>query len=412
MRPPRCAGGAQAGRAGARILGELGVVRADRAPRDARSRGRRPQRQTGSCGGHTQPRRSLLEGALHEPVLERVVGDHAQAPARAQRRDRGLETLGERAELVVHRDAQRLEDERGGMVAPAAADARFRDRARAGRPRCAAAAAAGARPARARGAARRAARRSRAASPRARPRSRARAAPPRSRPALRIHAHVERRRGRARLREAEAARGRVELVRRDAEVEQHAVDAVDRRARASTARSSRNDACTSGTRSPKRASRCAGDARARRGSRSSPIRRPPGALRSRIASAWPPPPSVPSTTSESGRRASQLEALGEQHGPVKTRWRSRRDGLGFRSEPACSSGIPSSPPAGDPSSPAPPATASAAAGLQISEVRSPGCLRSAYRPRFTPPNDSPSGGAALRRTPRSPPLIRRARALR
>src|SRR2546422_5038241 len=52
------------------------------------------------------------EGALHDAILARVIADHAQPPARlerrAQRRERQLDLL----QLLVHRDAQRLEEAR------------------------------------------------------------------------------------------------------------------------------------------------------------------------------------------------------------------------------------------------------------------------------------------------------------
>ena len=50
--------------------------------------------------------------SLHDPVLERVERDDRETAAGAQERERGHKTALEVRELVVHRDAQRLEDAR------------------------------------------------------------------------------------------------------------------------------------------------------------------------------------------------------------------------------------------------------------------------------------------------------------
>ena len=72
----------------------------------------------GASGGQTQPRRSVGDEALDDAVLERVVADDNEAPAHAQDLDRGLEGQRERLELAIDRDAECLEDARGGMDAP------------------------------------------------------------------------------------------------------------------------------------------------------------------------------------------------------------------------------------------------------------------------------------------------------
>ena len=51
-----------------------------------------------------------LEEALHDPVLERVERDHGDAAAGSQHLEGGRKRLLELAELVVDRDAERLED--------------------------------------------------------------------------------------------------------------------------------------------------------------------------------------------------------------------------------------------------------------------------------------------------------------
>ena len=52
------------------------------------------------------------EVLLDDPVLERVERDDREAAARPQKREGGREALAQVRELVVHRDAQRLEDAR------------------------------------------------------------------------------------------------------------------------------------------------------------------------------------------------------------------------------------------------------------------------------------------------------------
>src|SRR5206468_1687989 len=57
------------------------------------------------------------EGLLHAAVLERVVGEDREPPARTEDRPAPGEEPVELAELVVHRDADRLEGARRGVKA-------------------------------------------------------------------------------------------------------------------------------------------------------------------------------------------------------------------------------------------------------------------------------------------------------
>src|SRR5207244_185667 len=54
--------------------------------------------------------------SLHRAVLERVEADHGKATAGTEHRERCGQRGLERAQLVVHRNAQRLEDTLRGMA--------------------------------------------------------------------------------------------------------------------------------------------------------------------------------------------------------------------------------------------------------------------------------------------------------
>jgi hypothetical protein len=62
-----------------------------------------------------------------EAILEAVIGDDRDSPAGPENPNRGAKPVFERAELIVDRDPKRLEDERGGIVFPAASDAESPD---------------------------------------------------------------------------------------------------------------------------------------------------------------------------------------------------------------------------------------------------------------------------------------------
>src|SRR5262249_39548559 len=97
----------------ARVPGDLGRARADRAPR------RRAHRRLRPADAHGEVRRAraalllLAEELLHDAVLERVERDHAEAAAGTQHLERGRERARDGAELVVDLDPQRLEDALG-----------------------------------------------------------------------------------------------------------------------------------------------------------------------------------------------------------------------------------------------------------------------------------------------------------
>ena len=70
-------------------------------------------RQAGRRGGAGAP----SEGRLDQTVLAGVIGLHDDPAADVQAVQRGLDRGGEDLELLVHRDAQRLEGALGGMAA-------------------------------------------------------------------------------------------------------------------------------------------------------------------------------------------------------------------------------------------------------------------------------------------------------
>src|SRR3989338_8750792 len=66
----------------------------------------------------------LAQDLLHDAVLDAVEGNDGDAPARGDDRKRGREALGEGAELIVGRDAQRLKGLRRGVDAAGVVPAR------------------------------------------------------------------------------------------------------------------------------------------------------------------------------------------------------------------------------------------------------------------------------------------------
>ena len=89
------------------------ISAARRADRAARRRAHRRLRPADADREVGRARAALLLAAqelLDEPVLERVERDHAEPPAGAQHLERRRQRALDGAELVVHLDAERLED--------------------------------------------------------------------------------------------------------------------------------------------------------------------------------------------------------------------------------------------------------------------------------------------------------------
>src|SRR6478672_11233871 len=109
---------AKAGRLRTRVACDLRRRRADRPSR------RRAQRRAGAAGtdrelGRTRaPVFLVAQEALDDPILERVEGDDREASVRPEHLERRRERALQRAELVVHLDAQRLEDALGRVAFP------------------------------------------------------------------------------------------------------------------------------------------------------------------------------------------------------------------------------------------------------------------------------------------------------
>ncbi len=78
--------------------------------------GSRPQTQTGSSGGQTQPG-ALGEELLDRPILERVEGDRAEATAERKHVPGRRQRVLERVELAVDGDPDRLEGALGRVAA-------------------------------------------------------------------------------------------------------------------------------------------------------------------------------------------------------------------------------------------------------------------------------------------------------
>src|SRR3954447_2830910 len=102
--------GAEPCRLRARVRRDLARTRPDRLSMQRPHLGLVPARADREVRRADAPALLVAQEPLHDPVLERVERDHREAAARPKhlerRRERGLE----RAELVVDRDAQRLED--------------------------------------------------------------------------------------------------------------------------------------------------------------------------------------------------------------------------------------------------------------------------------------------------------------
>src|SRR4051794_20603897 len=106
---------AQLRRARTRVLSDLLLARAHWAPRQRAENRLVAAHAHGEIGRARAPALAVAHELLDEAVLERVEADHREASARTEHRESGRERTLERAELVVHGDAQRLEDALGGM---------------------------------------------------------------------------------------------------------------------------------------------------------------------------------------------------------------------------------------------------------------------------------------------------------
>ena len=129
MRCPDALGGAQPHRGGARVGRDLGVGgRLGAAGQQPQLRVRaRPAAPAGPTGVVSRGQRG--EGLLDDAVLQRLVGQHDDPAADAQRVERGRNGGAQRVQLAVDLDAQRLEGALGRVAAVAAG--RGRDRRRA-----------------------------------------------------------------------------------------------------------------------------------------------------------------------------------------------------------------------------------------------------------------------------------------
>src|SRR5258706_6709414 len=104
--------GAQARRAGAGVVGDLGEGGADRLLRDERDDASPRADADGERGRARAALGVLLESVLHDPVLERVVREDGETRAERETLDRVVEEALQVDELPVRRDAESLEDAR------------------------------------------------------------------------------------------------------------------------------------------------------------------------------------------------------------------------------------------------------------------------------------------------------------
>ena len=115
---------------GARVVGNLAGRGRRRARVSSSASGLRPQTQTGRSGGQMQPRARSARKRFTRRSSSEWKRDGGQAARRAQEVPGQRQRCVERAELVVHGDADRLEDALGRVAA-----AELRCRAPARRPR-------------------------------------------------------------------------------------------------------------------------------------------------------------------------------------------------------------------------------------------------------------------------------------
>src|SRR5207249_5976096 len=110
----------------ARVEGQFLRARPDRLPVQAAQLGLAAADADGEVRRADAAALELLEEALHDPVLERMEGDHRETPAGSQHLECGRQRFLELAELVVDGDAKSLEHALGRMAV--AESRRRRDR--------------------------------------------------------------------------------------------------------------------------------------------------------------------------------------------------------------------------------------------------------------------------------------------
>src|SRR5579884_3084881 len=98
-----------------RVDGKLGRVRPDGLAAQEMKRGPVGAGAVGLLGWTETVLCCDVECVLDKGVLERVEGDDPKTPTGPEDANGCLETPLQRRELVVHRDAERLERPRGGM---------------------------------------------------------------------------------------------------------------------------------------------------------------------------------------------------------------------------------------------------------------------------------------------------------
>ena len=303
--------GPQAGALGPGVGGDLRRRRLPGTPEDelVPDHGAADARQAGRA--HAPARGGLGEGLLRQPVLARVVADHRAHATDRQVRQGDGQRGRELAQLVVHRDAERLEHPAGRVALPAGRRRHGRRHDFGQLPRGGQWPGSHDGPGDAPG------------------------QPPLSvlteqrrqglhgeavhqvgggRARGRVHPHVER----PVLAEREAPLGPVELRGADAEIEQHARqgpepgtgdDRLQRRERGGNERDPVPERRTSRARAASRAA----------GSRSSPTMRSAG-YASSSAAAWPPPPTVASTTTPGGTDANSETTSSRSTGMCSNEW--------------------------------------------------------------------------------------------
>src|SRR5436190_1416354 len=111
------AGHAQLARRRARVGRHLARRGCDSAARDELGLRSPPANANGEVGRAHAATRAIGEIALHAAVLQRVERDSGEPTAFAQQVPGGRQPPVERAELVVHRDADGLEHALGGVAA-------------------------------------------------------------------------------------------------------------------------------------------------------------------------------------------------------------------------------------------------------------------------------------------------------
>src|SRR3989442_9355126 len=115
--------------AGARVACDLRRVRTKRTPGNDTQARAVPADAGGEVGRTNAVARFAREELFDDPILERVKGDDRDPASGAEDAHRAFERHREVRELVIHRDAERLEDPRGRIDAPRTAGLHARDEA-------------------------------------------------------------------------------------------------------------------------------------------------------------------------------------------------------------------------------------------------------------------------------------------